>query len=91
MGRVRKPPPRRRRGSPKPLDKLETLLRHTQGDNPPGFDYAFNLTYGAVYTQHDPTIAAIRSEIDAETRSSVSRGRISVICAGDRHHASPDA
>lgn len=26
----------------KALDKIETILQHTQGDNPPGFDYAFN-------------------------------------------------
>ncbi len=30
----------------KALDKLETLLQHTQGDNPADFDYAFNLDYG---------------------------------------------
>jgi putative hydrolase of HD superfamily len=30
----------------KALDKLETILQHTQGDNPPDFDYRFNLGYG---------------------------------------------
>ncbi len=51
----------------KALDKLETLLQHTQGDNPPDFDYEFNLTYGDKYTTDDATIAAIRSVIDEET------------------------
>ena len=30
----------------KALDKMETILQHSQGDNPPDFDYGFNLTYG---------------------------------------------
>ncbi len=30
----------------KALDKAETILQHTQGKNPDGFDYAFNLEYG---------------------------------------------
>jgi putative hydrolase of HD superfamily len=51
----------------KALDKLETLLQHTQGDNPLDFDYAFNLTYGARYTSTDPLIATIRARIDLET------------------------
>jgi putative hydrolase of HD superfamily len=51
----------------KALDKLETLLQHTQGANPPEFDYRFNLDYGRAYTAHDPTIAAIRELLDRET------------------------
>ena len=35
----------------KAFDKLETLLQHTQGENPPDFDYAFNLDYGRKYTE----------------------------------------
>ena len=37
----------------KALDKMETILQHSQGDNPPDFDYGFNLTYGRDYAQHD--------------------------------------
>ena len=51
----------------KALDKLETLLQHTQGANPPGFDYRFNLGYGRRYTAGDPTIEAIRKILDEET------------------------
>lgn len=51
----------------KALDKLETLLQHTQGANPPDFDYRFNLDYGRRYTTGDPTIEAIRQALDAET------------------------
>ena len=52
----------------KALDKLETILQHTQGDNPPGFDYAFNLTYGTEYTDLDPLIRELRAVLDAETQ-----------------------
>jgi putative hydrolase of HD superfamily len=52
----------------KGLDKLETLLQHTEGDNPPDFDYAFNLDYGRKYTSQDPKLDALREVIDAETR-----------------------
>ncbi len=51
----------------KALDKLETLLQHTQGKNPPGFDYRFNLDYGRRYTSDDPVIVALRAVIDKET------------------------
>lgn len=51
----------------KALDKLETLLQHTQGQNPPDFDYGFNLGYGRRYTSGDPTIEAIREVLDVET------------------------
>lgn len=53
----------------KALDKLETILQHTQGDNPPGFDYAFNLGYGRKYTDAHPLFAAIREELDGATRA----------------------
>ncbi|ABY99614.1 HD domain-containing protein [Pseudomonas sp. SbB1] len=52
----------------KALDKIETLLQHTQGDNPPGFDYAFNLEYGRRYTDAIPFLASLRRVIDEETR-----------------------
>jgi putative hydrolase of HD superfamily len=51
----------------KALDKLETILQHTQGENPPGFDYRFNLGYGRRYTDADPRLAALRALLDAET------------------------
>ncbi|HUR95706.1 MAG TPA: HD domain-containing protein [Gemmatimonadales bacterium] len=51
----------------KGLDKLETILQHTQGSNPPDFDYGFNLTYGRRYTAADPLLAALRARLDLET------------------------
>lgn len=51
----------------KALDKLETILQHTQGDNPPDFDYRFNLAYGREYTAGDPLIEALRRILDEET------------------------
>lgn len=53
----------------KGLDKLETLLQHNQGDNPPDFDYAFNLDYGQQYTQTPGLIADLRRIVDADTRA----------------------
>lgn len=53
----------------KALDKLETLLQHSQGMNPPGFDYAFNLDYGRRYTSAHPVCAAIRAALDDDTRA----------------------
>ncbi|WP_194791885.1 HD domain-containing protein [Pseudomonas sp. UFMG81] len=52
----------------KALDKLETILQHNQGRNPPGFDYAFNLGYGKPYTDADPLFEALRSLLDQDTR-----------------------
>ena len=51
----------------KGLDKLETILQHTQGKNPADFDYAFNLGYGQRYTAADPIMAALRARLDEET------------------------
>lgn len=51
----------------KGLDKLETILQHTQGRNPSDFDYAFNLDYGRRYTAADPLLEALRARLDAET------------------------
>ncbi|WP_147820782.1 HD domain-containing protein [Salidesulfovibrio onnuriiensis] len=51
----------------KALDKLETLLQQTQGINPSGFDYAFNLGYGVKYTGIDGIIRDLRAAIDEET------------------------
>ncbi len=52
----------------KALDKLETLLQHNQGTNPPDFDYAFNLQYGKKFTDAVPLVAEIRTIIDTETK-----------------------
>ncbi len=52
----------------KALDKLETLMQHNQGDNPPEFDYAFNLEYGKKFTDAVPLVAALRMIVDAETQ-----------------------
>jgi 5'-deoxynucleotidase YfbR-like HD superfamily hydrolase/GNAT superfamily N-acetyltransferase len=51
----------------KALDKLETILQHTQGRNPADFDYRFNLGYGRQHTASPPLIAAIREVLDQAT------------------------
>jgi putative hydrolase of HD superfamily len=53
----------------KGLDKLETILQHTQGLNPADFDYRFNLTYGQTYTDAHPLLAAIRARLDEATEA----------------------
>ena len=53
----------------KALDKLETVLQHTQGLNPPDFDYAFNLSYGQQYTAYHPLFSALRAIIDRDTQT----------------------
>jgi putative hydrolase of HD superfamily len=52
----------------KGLDKLETILQHTQGMNPSDFDYDFNLGYGRRFTETDPVLAALRDRLDEATR-----------------------
>ncbi len=51
----------------KGLDRLETVLQHTEGANPPDFDYAFNLAYGQEHTRAHPVVAALRAPVDRET------------------------
>lgn len=53
----------------KGLDKLETILQHNQGINPPGFDYGFNLDYGQKYMGAHPLLQQIRALLDADTRA----------------------
>lgn len=53
----------------KGLDKLETILQHTQGLNPADFDYGFNLAYGRAYTTGHPLLAALRTRLDRETKA----------------------
>lgn len=55
----------------KALDKIETLIQHNQGANPPDFDYAFNLTYGQKYTEAHPVFLEIRETIDKDTRAKI--------------------
>lgn len=57
----------------KALDKLETLLQHTQGLNPADFDYRFNLTYGQKHTSTAPVFAALRTLIDRDTEGRISK------------------
>lgn len=58
----------------KGLDKLETILQHTQGLNPEDFDYAFNLGYGKQYTAADPLLSALRARLDEETARRANEG-----------------
>jgi putative hydrolase of HD superfamily len=58
----------------KALDKLETILQHTQGRNPPDFDYRFNLGYGREQTANPPLIAAIRAVLDRATEDRAREG-----------------
>lgn len=60
----------------KALDKLETLLQHNQGANPPAFDYAFNLEYGRKFTDAVPLAAALRTIIDAETKQKATQANV---------------
>jgi putative hydrolases of HD superfamily len=53
----------------KALDKLETMIQHNQGFNPPDWvDYFFNLSYGRKYTDALPLFAEIRRLIDQDTQ-----------------------
>lgn len=53
----------------KGLDKLETIIQHNQGQNPPDFDYGFNLAYGLEYTSKHPLLKQLRDLVDQETRA----------------------
>jgi putative hydrolase of HD superfamily len=57
----------------KALDKLETILQHNQGMNPPDFDYRFNLGYGTGYTRGHPLIETIRAMLDQDTADHAAR------------------
>ncbi|EBP9595483.1 HD domain-containing protein, partial [Salmonella enterica] len=50
------------------FDKLETILQHNQGINPPDFDYEFNLTYGQEYTSTHPLFTLMRKILNEDTR-----------------------
>lgn len=51
----------------KSFDKLETIIQHNQGDNPPDFNYGFNLSYGKKFTESDPLTRRLRAIVDADT------------------------
>lgn len=51
----------------KAFDKLETILQHTQGQNPDDFDFAFNLQYGKSYTDKDKMTRLFRTPVDDKT------------------------
>ncbi len=53
----------------KALDKIETLLQHTQGECPEKINYPFNLDYGRLYTDYDAITAELRAIIDIDTAS----------------------
>ena len=57
----------------KALDKAETILQHNQGANPAGFDYEFNLSYGAEWFRDDDLLCKLRRLLDAETAQHVER------------------
>jgi len=60
----------------KALDKLETVLQHTQGQNPKDFDYTFNLTYGTEQTDFDENTRTIRKLIDLDTEQLSHRNKV---------------
>ncbi len=51
----------------KGFDKIETMLQHLIGANPPGFDYKFNLTYGRAITDRHPVLRQARAMLDTHT------------------------
>lgn len=55
----------------KSLDKLETLIQHNQGVNPPEFDYEFNITYGSELVANNRILSRLKRMIDVETKSHV--------------------
>lgn len=59
----------------KALDKLETIIQHNQGANPPDFDYAFNLNYGKNHTAFEPLFAEIRAIVDEDTKRNAEKSR----------------
>jgi putative hydrolase of HD superfamily len=58
----------------KGLDKIETILQHVQGANPPGFDHGFNLGYGRAHTSGHPVLERLRAMLDAETERRAREG-----------------
>ena len=63
----------------KGLDKLETILQHTQGRNPPDFDHGFNLDYGRDRTDAHPLLRTLRDLVDDKTRASIRDDRLPAV------------
>jgi putative hydrolases of HD superfamily len=59
----------------KALDKIETIIQHNQGANPPNFDYEFNLEYGKEYCNFNETIIALRELVDLSTNEKCSSNK----------------
>ncbi|WZL78533.1 HD domain-containing protein [Eubacteriales bacterium mix99] len=55
----------------KALDKAETIIQHNQGDNPPDFDYLFNLSYGREYFEGNELLQQLRSFLDERTKQKI--------------------
>jgi putative hydrolase of HD superfamily len=72
----------------KALDKLETILQHTQGQNPSDFDYRFNLTYGRQYTGDHPVLVAVRALLDEETERRARTADAAATADADPHRES---
>ena len=53
----------------KALDKAETILQHSQGQNPADFDYAFNLSYGKEYFDSGSGLMRLRELLDEKTKN----------------------
>ena len=51
----------------KALDKIETIVQHNQGENPPDFDYGYNLSYGASLAHDAPLLVELRRIVDEGT------------------------
>jgi putative hydrolase of HD superfamily len=75
----------------KGLDKIETMLQHLIGANPPGFDYRFNLTYGRQITDRHPLLRQMRSSLDAKMQSRIEAESADGEASGDVRHGKPDS
>lgn len=51
----------------KALDKIETIIQHNQGLNPPDFDYRYNLEYGKALCKKDRILGILRQLVDDQT------------------------
>lgn len=59
---------------------LEAILQHTQGQNPPGFDYRFNLHFGRRYTESPELLAKLRQILDSESEARAIASERGVVC-----------
>lgn len=75
----------------KGLDKIETMLQHLIGANPPGFDYRFNLTYGRQITDRHPVLRQVRSSLDAKMHSRIKAESPDGGASGDVRRGKPNS